>query len=411
MAIEFMPENPKSYVMKKNLLFVSILALSIACGGVKKTQKAVNTGHYFNAINTAIANLARNKDKKSNQPYIVLLEEAFKKNGKRELQRINFLENDENPAHFEEIYKAYTSLHEIQERIKPLLPLYLNDGNRNASFAFTDYQDAILDSKDDLSEYLYDSASDLLGNARHKQDYRQAYDDFAYLNEINPGYDDTKIKMEVAYENGLDYVRVDILNGTDQIIPARLEEELLNFDIYGLNDLWTKYHNNPQSNIAYDYAMELSLRQIIISPEQVSEKQIIKERQVKDGYKYALDSRGNVVKDSLGNKIKVDKFKTVKCNFYQFTQLKTAQVSGLVRFTDLSNKQQLNSYPLSSEFIFEHSYAHYDGDKRALEDNLIPLLKLGAVPFPSNEQMVYDAGEDMKSRLKTILDRQHFNSR
>ncbi len=411
MALDFMSKIPNVYVMKKNLLFLSILALSIACGGVKKTQKAVNTGNYSNAINTSLVNLSKNKDKKSNQPYIVLLEEAFKKNTKRELQRIDFLENDENPAHFEEIYKAYTALHQIQERIKPLLPLRLYDEGRNASFAFNDYQDAILDSKDDLSDYLYDNASELLLSARNKVDFRQAFDDFTYLNEINPGYEDTKLKMEEAYEKGLDYVRVDMINDTDQIIPARLEEELLNFDIYGLNDLWTRYHNNPQADIAYDYAMELALKEIIISPEQVSEKQIIKERQVKDGYKYAINSDGNVLKDSLGNKIKVDKFKTVKCNFYQFTQLKTAQVSGLVRFTDLRNKQQLSSYPLSSEFIFEHNYANYDGDKRALEDDLIPLLQLGAVPFPSNEQMVYDAGEDMKMRLKTILDRQQFNAR
>ena len=123
--------------------------------------------------------------------------------------------------------------------------------------------------------------------------------------------------MEEAYLKGLDFVRVDMMNNTEQIIPARLEEELLNFDVYGLDGLWTQYHNNPQPDIKYDYAMKLSLREINISPEQVNEKQIIKERQIKDGYKYAVDTQGNVVKDSLGNKIKIDKFKTVKCNFYQ----------------------------------------------------------------------------------------------
>ncbi len=394
--------------MKKNLLLISTLVLFVSCGGVKKTQKSINSGDYFTAINTSIENLAKNKSKKSNQPYIILLEEAFKKSTERELQRLDFLTNDENPAHFEAIYKTYVNLQSIQERIKPLQPLRIFDENRNARFVFNDYQDDIIDSKDDLSDYLYDNASELLKNATRKQDYRKAYDDFGYLNEINPGYDDSNLKMEEAYLKGLDFVRVDMMNNTEQIIPARLEEELLNFDVYGLDGLWTQYHNNPQPDIKYDYAMKLSLREINISPEQVNEKQIIKERQIKDGYKYAVDTQGNVVKDSLGNKIKIDKFKTVKCNFYQFTQLKRAQVSGVLNFTDLESKQQLDSYPLSSEFIFEHIYANYDGDKRALENDLVALLKLAAVPFPTNEQMVYDAGEDLKLRLKSILDRQRF---
>ena len=81
----------------------------------------------------------------------------------------------------------------------------------------------------------------------------------------------------------------------------------------------------------------------------------------------------------------------------------------MVSYIDLNTKQQVNTYPLSSEFIFEHIYANYQGDRRALENDLIALLDLRAVPFPSNEQMVYDAGEDLKNRLKDILVRHKFN--
>ena len=395
--------------MRKIVLCSAITMLLIACGGVKKTQKAINTGDYYQAINTSLINLAKNKHKKGNQQYVILLEEAFKKNTERELERISFLEDDENPAHFEAIYNTYSNLRKIQERIKPLLPLRIYEENRDAKFVFGDYRDDILDSKDDLSEYLYDNASDLLNNATSKHDYRQAYDDFAYLEEIHPGYDDVKFKMEEAHGKGLDFVKVRMTNDSDKIVPARLEDELLNFNTYGLNDLWTRYHTNAMGNINYDYEMLLAIREINISPEHVQEKQVIKEKQIKDGYKYLYDNNGNVVKDSLGNKIKVDKFKTVKCNFYQFTQHKAVQVTGNVSYVDLRTKQQINTYPLSSEFIFEHVYANYDGDKRALDTDLISLLNLAAVPFPSDEQMVYDAGEDLKARLKNIIVRHKFD--
>lgn len=395
--------------MKKALLLCTVLVFFISCGGVKKTQEALNTGNYVAAMNKALKNLADNKTRKNNQPYILLLEEAFAKHTERELQQIGFLEKDENPAHYEAIYRGYVQLRNIQERIKPLLPLRVYEENRDAQFSFNNYEDDVLDAKDQLSEYLYDNASDLVKNASSKQDYRQAYADFGYLNEINPGFEDTKQRMEEAYAKGLDYVKVKMINDTEQIVPSRLEEELLNFNAFDLNDLWTEYHTTPLNNVNYDYEMQVAFRDILISPEQVNEKQIIKEKQIKDGYRYAVDADGNVVKDSLGNKIKIDKFKTVRCDFYQFTQFKSAQVVGNVSFTDLRNKQQLNSYPLASEFVFEHIYANYDGDKRALDNNLVALLKLGAVPFPTNEQMVYDAGEDLKNRLKGIITRHKFN--
>ncbi len=395
--------------MKKALLIYSAVFLFLACGGVKKTQEAINSGNYQQAINRALSNLADNKDKRGNQPYVIMLEEAFAKNMERELRNISFLEKDGNPANLEAVYKGYSQLRQIQERIKPLLPLYVRDENRNARFNFKNFDEEIIDSKERLSDYLYDNALTLFENASNKMDYRKAYEDFRYLDEINPGYADTKDQMELAYQRGLDFVKVKMINDTQVVIPNRLEEELLNFNTFGLDDLWTQYHNNPLENIKYDYEMQVAFREINISPEQVNEKQFVKERQVKDGYRYLEDENGNLVKDSLGNEIKVDNFKTVRCDYYQFTQQKMAQVTGQVSFIDLQTKQQLNTYPLSSEFLFQHVYANYSGDRRALDNDLIALLNLGAVPFPSNEQMVYDAGEDLKARLKEIVVRHRFN--
>jgi len=399
----------KHIIMKKTILFTTIVVFLIACGGVKKTQEAINTGNYSAAINKAIRNLADSKTKKGNQPYVLLLEEAFKKYTQRELENIAYLKKEGSPANYDAIFNGYSRLKNIQERIKPLLPLQVYEEDRNARFSFTNYDNEILIAKDNLSDYLYNNASELLQNAKYKEDFRNAYRDFEYLNELSPGYADSREKMDEAYIKGLDYVKVNMVNDTEQIVPARLEEELLNFNTYGLNDQWTQYHTNPLAEVNYDYEMQVAFRAINISPEQIQEKQIIKEKQIKDGVEVLVDADGRVVKDSLGNEIKVDRFRTVSCNFYQFTQLKSAQVTGNVSYIDLQKKQQLNSYPISSEFVFEHIYANYNGDKRALDNNLVPLLNRVAVPFPSNEQMVYDAGEDLKSRLKDIVVRHKFN--
>ncbi|SFR74234.1 hypothetical protein [Maribacter stanieri] len=394
--------------MKKFLLF-SFIGLLLSCSGVKKTQEALNSGNYEAAINKAVMNIAENKTKKSNQTYIALLEEGYKKNTERELQHIKFLKKDGNAANYEEIYNTYGRLKSIQERIRPLLPLYIQDENRKAQFNFKNYDEDIIAAKTNLSEFLYNKATTLLKDANYKSDYRNAYNDLNYLEEINPNFKDVVSKIDEAYKKGLDFVIVEMTNNTDQIIPKRLEDELLNLNTYGLNSDWTEYHTNRIQNQLYDYQMEVSFQDINISPEQIREKQISKEKQIKDGYTFVEDRNGNVVSDSLGNSIKVDKFKTVRCDFYQFTQFKSAQVTGVVSFIDIKKQQKINQYPLSSQFVFEHIYANYDGDKRALDNDLVSLLQLARVPFPSNEQMVYDAGEDLKNNLKNILNNQRFN--
>jgi hypothetical protein len=395
--------------MKNVFLQAIALALLVSCGGVKKTQEALNTGNFGQAIDKSIRELAGNKTKRSNQPYVVLLEDAYGKFVESELREINFLEKEGNPANLERIYRKYTGLKEVQNRIRPLLPLPVYEENREARFAFREYDREILSVKQDLSAYLYDNASNLLEQATQKGEFRKAFEDFRYLNEINPGYADTKEQMDRAYQNGLDYVRVQMINDTRQIIPERLEADLLNFNTYGLDDLWTEYHTNPLDDIDYDYEMQLAFREILISPEQVSEKQLIKERQVADGTEFLRDRDGNVVRDSLGNRIEVDRLKTVRCNFYQFTQQKMVEVMGTVNFVDLRSRQPLNQYPLSSQYVFQHVYANFDGDRRALDNDLVALLDLAAVPFPSNEEMVFLAGEDLKNRLKNIMARQRFN--
>jgi hypothetical protein len=135
----------------------------------------------------------------------------------------------------------------------------------------------------------------------------------------------------------------------------------------------------------------------------VREKEITQEKQIKDGVQNLLDNNGNVVRDSLGRPIKVDKFKTIRATVYQSQQFKAVNVVAKVDYIDNKNKQLINSFPLGSEFIFDHYYARVTGDRRALDDIYLTYLNNRVVPFPTNEQMVFNAGEDIKNKLKFII--------
>jgi len=395
--------------MKKPLLFTAFIFLMLSCSSIKNTQEAISNGNYDRAINTAIENLKRNKTKKGNQPYILLLEEAFAKATTKDLARINFLKKDNNPEKIETIFVLYEQLKRRQELLKPLLPLYIVKENRNATFQFTNYDDAIIENKNQLSVYLYAKVK-MLFSMDTKLEYRAAYDDLAYIEKVNPNFKDVRALLNVSRERGLDFVIVSMKNETQKVIPERLEEDLLNYDTYGLDDLWTVYHGAKDANITYDFGLALNLRNIQVSPEQVREKEIIKEKLVVDGFTYLLDANGDQVLDKEGNKIKVDKMVSVRCELYQFTQFKSAKVTGQVKYIDLNTKQTIQTYPIASAFAFQHRYAEFKGDKRALESSFLDLIRLRVVPFPSNEQMIHDAGQDLKQKLKSIITRNKFRN-
>ena len=69
----------------------------------------------------------------------------------------------------------------------------------------------------------------------------------------------------------------------------------------------------------------------------------------------------------------------------------------------MKKNTEVNRLPIASVFVFENVFAKYTGDKRALTTQDKRFLQHNFIDFPSNEQMVYDTGEDLKSRLKEII--------
>ena len=394
--------------MKKITLLLSLFLLISSCG-VKQTQNLLSSGNYDQAIDNAVSNLRTNKDKKGKQDYVYLLEEAFAKAKERDLNAINLLAKDANPAQLEKMYNTYLQLNSRQEKIKPLLPLKLLKEGRNAIFPFDNYNDQIIDSKNALSAYLYANAKKLMGTS-DKMNYRKAYDDMEYLNQITPNYKNVLQLMDEAKFKGSDYVSVYTKNETNMIIPVRLQNDLLDFSTYGLNDKWTVYHSNKQKGIDYDYGMVINFRHIYISPEQIKEREFVKDRIIKDGVKKLIDANGKEVLDEKGKVVMVDDMRNATVRIYEFRQFKSCQITAKVDYINFKSNQLLQSFPIASEFIFENIYATYKGDRRASDDNYYSYFDKRAVAFPSNEQMVYDTGEDLKAKIKDIISRNRFRN-
>ncbi len=392
--------------MKKITSLLALLLIVSSCG-VRQTRDMLTSGDYDGAIQNAVDGLRGNKNAKGKQDYVYMLEEAFAKAKERDLRNIDTWFKDANPQNLEKIYETYVQLNARQENIRPLLPVRLLKEGRDAQFPFDDYSDQIVSSKNALAKYLYNNSKALLVT-KDKITIRRAYDDLVYLQTLSPGFKDVAKLIDEAQFKGTDFVSVYTKNETNMVIPVRLENDLLDFSTLGLNDKWTVYHSNRVKGIDYDYGLVVNFRQINISPEQIKEKEIQKEKLIKVGMKNLLNANGQVVKDSLGNNIKVDDMRTVRAQVYEFSQFKACQVTAKVDYIDFRSNQLLQTFPLASEFTFNYMYAKFRGDKRACEQDYYQYFDRRAVPFPSNEQMVYDTGNDLKAKLKDIITRNRF---
>lgn len=386
--------------MKRILLLTALVSVLVSCSAKKQIESAISHGNYDQAISEALSKLENNKDKKRKEAFIVMLKDAYGKVLAEDLARIAHLKQDGNPELYKTIYESYADLEARQNAIKRVMPLQI--GGKTISFTFNDYSSDLVDYRYKTSDYLMDKGLDLL-DSNDKFNAREAYKLFDYVDNINPNFEDVRALMNEAHIVGMDYVHVSIKNETHQIIPQQLEAELLDFNTYGLNQFWTSYHANTDSNIDYDYAMELQLKRINISPERINERQLLREKQIVDGWEYVLDSNGNVAKDSLGNDIKVDKVVNVRARFFEIIQTKSAQVIADVVYKDIKQNQVVDNFTIDSGFTFENIYGRFRGDQRALNRNDRVLLRQRQVRFPTDAQMVYDSGEDLKLKLKDII--------
>lgn len=387
--------------MKKITIYVFVCALILSCSSVKQTRQFINMGNYDEAINLAVKKLQSNKLKKGNQPYVIMLKEAFDKAVIADNEKITFLEKENNPQKIEELYNLYKKLSERQNKIKPLLPLKIIESNKDVSFNFTNYQNDIIETQLALVKHLYKKSMTTLENKYlSKLDYRDVHNDLSYIQKLSPNYKDVVNLLNFTHQKGTDLVYVTLKNETNKVIPKRLEEDLLNFDTYRLNDFWTVYHVKKDNRINYDYQLQLNFRNIDISPERVNEKELIKEKEIEETI---------TIKDDSGKEVKTIKKINAICTVYQITQLKNCEIRGNVKYIDLKNNNQIiENFPIVSRYAFTHIYGSYKGDKRALNDDFLRIIGAKEVPFPSNEQMIYDTGNDLKEKLRSIFVKNNF---
>ena len=382
--------------MRQVYIAILTLLMLFACSS---PEKLLQKGNYDALIDKSIKKII--KDPTSEED-IELLDKAYNLANQQNIERINYLKLENNPNNWDEVLSLYSLLKDRQTKVRKVLPLKLH--GRTINYEYVDYDRDMVEAKRKAAEYFYSHGKSLIQN-NNKESFRQAYYELNKANDYSGGtYSDLDQLIAEARFNGISRVLVSAINNTQLKLPEDFMENLLALNTTGLNSEWVEYHFRPlDENIDFDYFIDINLQIIDVSPESVKDSDRQFKKKVEDGFNYALDARGNVMKDSAGNDIKIPKYKELTCTVIDKVQEKAVTLKGEVETISSNPKRVISKDPVSATTEFRHASARAVGDLDALDDETRKLIDTKEIPFPDDITMVYDTSEGLKQAITDVI--------
>jgi hypothetical protein len=214
-------------------------------------------------------------------------------------------------------------------------------------------------------------------------------------------YEGIDNKIQESKYLGMSRVFVALQNTTMIKFPQDFEESLLAIDIQSLNSEWVEFHTiNLDQNTKYDYFINVNVRNIGVSPDQTAQRDSVIKKEVEDGFTYQLDSKGNVMRDTAGNDIKIKKYKTLQCALISTLQTKSCAIEGDIEIIQMNPNKILKKEPVGAQSTFENVSARALGDVGALSVSQLQRTKSQIVPFPSDIEMVLRCSDALKNAIR-----------
>ncbi len=382
--------------MKKTFAFLVTVLLLSSCGS---TTKKLQQGDYDAVIDRTVKKLIRSADADDASQ----MDRAYRMANERDLDRIKFLTMENNPDNYDEIFSRYNMLKERQRKVRTVTPL--NVDGKTYSYEFVDYDAAMIEAKRKAADYFYNNGKGLLENALQKQDYREAYHQLMKASEYSGGqFENIDALIYDARMKGISRVIVEVNNQTPLKLPPQVEEDLISFDTRGLGNEWVEYHfKHVDENASYDYAVFVKLLSIMVSPDEVKDTDQIFTKNISDGFDYVLDANGNVMKDTAGNDIKLQKFKEITCTLIETRQFKSVEIRGEVEIMAYNPDRLIQKEPFGATNQFEHVSARSIGDEGALTEEALKKTQAEKVPFPTDVDMVLLCTETIKPAIRNAI--------
>jgi hypothetical protein len=382
--------------MKRIVPFIFILIIILS--GCGSSKKQLQKGNYDAAIVKAVKQL-RKDPKDAGQ--IDILSQSFKIANEQDNERIRFLRMEERPDSWDEIFLIFKALNDRQSLVRTVTPLNYN--GRSIDFPYIDYMADMVNAKRKAADFYFSHGMELMKNGM-KESYRQAFSEFLRAKQYIGDYNGIDKQIQDAKYLGMSRVLVSIRNSSIINFPKEFEQDLLDLNLPDINSEWVEYYTRIlDSGTQYDYYVNVNVRNIVVSPDQTIQRDSVVKRNVEDGFTYALDKKGNVMKDSLGNDIKQKKYKTLQCALIESVQSKACRIDGDIEIIRMNPEKLVKKDPVGAQSVFEHISARAVGDIQALNAEQLQRTKSAPVPYPDDIEMVIRCSESLKMAIRNVI--------
>jgi len=382
--------------MKRIVPFFIILTIMLS--GCSSSKKQLSKGNYDAAIDKAVKELRKDRD---DEKQIQVLTESYRVANDLDQERIKYLKTEGRADSWDEIYQTYQALSSRQTLVRTITPLKMN--GETIDFPYVDYISEMVNAKRKAADFYFAHGNQLM-EGKMKDNYRQAYGEFVRAKQYMGDYPGIDSKISEAKYLGMSRVFVSVQNNSIIKFPPEFEQDLLALDLPALNSEWVEYHTqNLNSNTDYDYFINVIVRNVAVTPDQTLQKDSVVKKSVDDGFEYKLDKKGNVMKDSLGNDIRIKKYKSLQCAVVETIQLKSCRIDGDVEVIQVNPNKVLKKDPIGARSDFEYVSSRAIGDIQALTPELLERTKKQPVPFPTDLDMVMRCSENLKIAIRGAI--------
>lgn len=375
------------------LILVISLGFLIGCNPAKSAYKK---GNYHLATIKSVEKLRK---KPNDEKTIAILKQSYENARRQDLDRIKYLRTENKPDSYNEIFQLFNKLKDRQSMVATITPLSYSQGT--LSFEYVDYDEEIVRAKEKAAEYFFKRGNDYLRNG-NRFDARLAYNDFQTVKSYYWDYRGVDELINKARQEGMSYANIQVSDQTIYKLPKSFKDELIPADLNPIKSEWTEIRKTDNTG-GMDYQIEVIVKNIYLSPKNENEKVSMVSKEIEDGWEYVLDAKGNVMKDSVGNDIKIKKYKTVTCTIKEYLQKREVSIDGYISYRDLQSKSIIKQVPIGAKHTFQNIYATANGDLSILDKATKAILQNKPLPFPDDLNMIFMAGDVLKESIKGAL--------
>ena len=372
-------------------IFYTMLSLVILAS-CKTTKDYLSRSDNDNTLFDAVKTLKKHS---SDTSALNALPVLYNTAQQRNLRKITGYSSSKELTRWDKMIDAYSTLQQMHDAI-----IEVDAASRLVTPV--NYQQTIYDLKKQAAADYYEEAAYFL-NRPGRDDAKKAYNYFKKADKLVPGYEDTREKMDEAYQHAIVNVVINPVQDNSYFFNTgwgnygynysnEYFQQTLVRELKGINSsryparFYTDWEAR-RDNVQPDWEINLTLRNMYIPRPQTYTYTRSASQQVETG------------RDTSGKTVYRTVYATVNISKQSFT----ARADMEINISDIATHKNIVYNTFSEDYRWEEEHATYSGDSRALSSNDWAIINNSYYNEPRKEDVLNELYRKLYPQVKNKI--------